>query len=92
MFTTDEIQLISEGLDALRGHAALEEFSATLMGAMIARNKEEALSEAQKGKDRLHKIKVEQVALEERIILLKAKLIQLRDRAEVNELTVQKEG
>ncbi len=90
MFSYDEVSMLFDGLDALENKASSDQLTSTLIGAMLPRpegtNVDEFLDE-QLG--RFDEIKQEQAPLKERIIMLKAKLIQMRDSALVADLDME---
>jgi len=83
MFTEDELELLQEGLDAVLSKKSAEMLNDLLLGTMLASSKEEASLEAHKATQRMKMEKEENKALQNRIILLKAKLIQLSDKIAV---------
>jgi len=86
MFTKDEFELLNDALNALRASKARDQLMSGMIGAMLARSKEEAQANFEsmtKDED------MKDENLEERIILLRAKLIMLRDKREVDEFVSQ---
>ena len=81
MFSQDEIQLICKALDALESKKSSDELFTTLMGGILIsdENKRDKLFE--ESRERMENPGQEQDILKERIILLKAKLIQMKDKA-----------
>lgn len=84
MLNNDDIQILMEALDALESKASRDAFSMSMIGLMLMDDKEEARREAER---ELEKAKAETEGMKERIILLKAKLIQMKDKRAVDEMS-----
>ena len=86
MFTTDEFELLFEALGALESKASSDMLTSMMLGMAFAEDKEEFMERAEKDKERIMR---EAVPMGERIILMKAKLIQLRDRLMIDNLDTE---
>ncbi len=90
MFTYDEVSMLFDGLDALEKKASSDQLTSTLLGMMLPKpdgtDDKEYIDEQM---DRFDEIAQEQKPLKERIIMLKAKLIQMRDSALVASLDME---
>ncbi len=86
MFTNDEIDLINEGLDALKSKASSDMFSASLIGLILSSDKESGKKNVDDTMAEFDSEKGDRRLLEDRITLLRAKLIQLRDKRLVEEV------
>lgn len=85
MFSEEEIELLMEGLDAIKKNKMNNAFTSGLIGAMFSKG-EDRDAETNKMKLKLEEAERESKVLEERIIMLKAKLLQTRDKATVSEV------
>ncbi len=83
MFTTEEIDLISEGLDALKNKAGSDWFNESMIDMMFSKDSSESIK---KSKAKFDAEKADRQLLEDRITLLRAKLIGLRDKQLVDEV------
>ena len=88
MLTNADIDTLLEALDALRTKESNSAFTSVLLGAMLTKNedKEEWSAKADKT---MEEARQKGKSIEETIILLKAKLIGMRDRALVEEMSAQ---
>ena len=86
MFTTDEFELLLEALDALESKSSSDMLTSMMLGIAFAEDKEEFMERAEKDRERVMR---EAVPTRERIILMKAKLIQVRDRLMINDLDTE---
>ncbi len=84
MLNNDDIKLLMEALDALEQKASRDGFASAMIGMMLSDDKEKARLEAHQ---EMEKAKLETEAIEEEIILLKAKLIQMKDKRTVDEMS-----
>lgn len=82
MLTSDEINLLIEALETWESEGGIE---AALIATLMTRDKPEREAEAFI-EERHREFKGQQRLKKERSIMLKAKLLQLRDKAEVEEL------
>ena len=79
MFTNDEIDLISESLDALKSKAGMDHIMVGMFSAVLApKDASKEILDEQKAE--FDAKEDERRLLEDRIIMLRAKLIQLRDK------------
>jgi hypothetical protein len=83
--TTNEIRTLMQGLDALQAKEATELFTGALLGAALARDKEEAMDNIKKDQEKYRQNEEARIRLGEQIILLKAKLLRLRDAATLHD-------
>ncbi len=81
MFTNDEIDLINDALDALTSKAGMDHFTFSMLGVMLSPDKESREETIEKENTEYEAKEQERKMLEERITLLRAKLIQVRDKA-----------
>ena len=92
MFTDDEVELLMESLDALQ---AKESSDMLLMGMMrigFTNSKEEAENVSDEVLNEMKEAQEKSKGLKNRIILLKAKLIQMQDASAVEEAKKFLEG
>lgn len=86
MFDSSEIDLLIEGLDSLGAKESLGDLIGLTLGAMVAEgeNREKYIE-----KQRIEREEREEQnkARDERVIIIKAKLIKLRDKALVQDVT-----
>lgn len=87
MFTEAEIELISDGLDALEAKAGSDFVEMGLIGAIFSNNKDEYKDMLEKQAEEYRAKSDERKLLRQRIILLKAKLIQMSDALAVKDAT-----
>ena len=85
MLTNDDIAILIKALDAYQNQATGKAITSTLLGVMLTR-KEDRQAVIDEADSVMEKAKAESAALEETVILLKAKLIQMRDNATAKEL------
>ena len=83
MFTPDEISLIMEALDALESKAAKDNLVFSMLSVALA-PPDEKDTVMKKAEREFEQKDAAQKMLEERVILLKAKLIQLRTTAAID--------
>jgi hypothetical protein len=83
MFTNDEIELIGEALDALKNKAGSDWFNESMIGMILSKDSDESIK---KSKAKFDAKKDDRQLLEDRITLLRAKLIGLRDKQLVDEV------
>ncbi len=81
MFSQDEVQLISDALDALETKQSSSELMTLMMGGLLIRDDDTRQEFIDESKSRMENPGQDQEVLKERIILLKAKLIQMKDKA-----------
>jgi len=82
--TNEEIDLLQKGLDSIERAEKTGNMMNDLMKAMMAKDDPEAQLKIESDmKDRVLKERPQYQRLEERVILLKAKLIQMKDKNEV---------
>lgn len=84
MFTESELELLIEGLDAIMSHKAASFLNDALFGAILASSREEAEDNMDKSLRKMSEDKESQKVMQNRITLLKAKLIQLSDELAVS--------
>lgn len=83
-----DLELLMKALDALNSRSALTGVMGTMLGVMMSRDEEQVNRTLRNAEQHELKRQREQELLAERIILVKAKLIRLKDRAVVEgELT-----
>ena len=80
MFNEDEIELLFSALDALQHENSSQALVSTMIMAMMPRDQELTPGELTENYNSQVETEQQQV-LEERVILLKAKLIGIRDKA-----------
>jgi len=92
-FTRNEVNLIFDGLDAILQRDSQNVFIRGFFQAMSPTPEEQLMSQEELTKHMEHKMKKDhdeiektQKMLKDRIILLKAKLIQIRDKIEVDSI------
>ena len=85
MLTYEEIQLLIEALDALGAKASSDRFVTSLICAMLAQDKEQR-DAALAGMKLDEAAQREKQLLSERIVMIKSKLLQMRDAVEVQEI------
>lgn len=86
MFTSEEVKMLFDGLDALESKSAIDDLMVSVFGAALSRSNEERKEFLDKQKQEKDKQEYANQILKERIILLKAKLIQMKDKAFIEEL------
>lgn len=77
----EDIRLLMETLDALERQDESKLFSSTLMGLMLARSEKQAEEVIASAEQQGAEARQKRELFSERIILLKAKLIQMKDKA-----------
>ena len=85
MFETHEIEMLMEALDALEKEESSSLALSGLIGLVLARPGERDVV-MEENKREMEEAKHKGVILRDRITLLKAKLIQLRDKALVEDI------
>ena len=85
MFTHDEIEMLFEALDALESSKQKNAMMGGMLGLMLSKDRDEA---ERNFKEKMESASPDQI-LKERIILLKAKLISMKDRAFVDGVTAE---
>lgn len=83
MFTQDEVELLMEALDALESKKSTDSLLKGIFKTMLSPTEEGARKAAE---DVGQEVSKGDPLLRDRIILLKAKLIGVRDRMEVSDL------
>ncbi len=83
MFTNDEIELIGEALDALKNKAGSDWFNESMIDMMFSKDSNGSIK---KSKAKFDAEKGDRQLLEDRITLLRAKLIGIRDKQLVDEV------
>ena len=86
MLTNDDIDVLIEALDALQFKHGNSAFTSVLLGAMLSKNKDEDTFRAEANKT-MEEARQKGKSMEETVILLKAKLIGMRDRVLVDEMS-----
>ena len=84
----EDIELLMESLDALEKKGGSGRMVGSLLGLMLSRDEEQR----DEMLDKLHpdsETERDEKLLAERIIIIKAKLLSMRDKAEAHELTVE---
>lgn len=89
MLSNSEIDMLQQGLDALESSASHEGLMGMMLGTMLAPDKESRDRLMEERRIEMEQKKTEQQRLRERIILLKAKLIQMKDGCEVEAIIAQ---
>lgn len=87
-FTTKELDILFEALDALESKQATDSALSSMLGVMVIRDEEEREKFMNKQELELAAAKEKNRNLREQIILLKAKLIGMKDREYINELNL----
>lgn len=85
MFNASEIELLFEALDALEGKGGSEMLVSMLMTAGLTKG-DQRDEEMNKLKEEHEQKEADRRLLKERIILIKAKLIQMRDKSEAQKI------
>lgn len=89
MLSNIEIDMLQQGLDALESSASRDGLFGMMLGTMLAPDKESRDRMMEERRIEEESKRVEQQLLRERIVLLKAKLIQMKDVAEVEAIIAQ---
>lgn len=80
MLTIKDIQILIEAVDAWEKKSSVDSLMGTMLSAMFSRSKEDfERIQADMNKDDFDSVHLEQIR-KEKAILLKAKLIQIRDK------------
>ena len=87
MFTFEEIDLLSSGLDELAAKSTKDDMVGMLLGTMLSENKEQAKQRLEEAQQKRKEQEGDRIRFKERIILVKAKLINLKDKVAVEVLT-----
>ena len=87
MFTIEEIDLLSSGLDELAAKSTKDDMVGMLLGTMLSENKEQAKQRLEEAQQKSKEQEGDRIRFKERIILVKAKLINLKDKVAVEVLT-----
>jgi len=87
MFTIEEIDLLSSGLDELAAKSIKDDMVGMLLGTMLSENKEQAKQRLEEAQQKRKEQEGDRIRFKERIILVKAKLINLKDKVAVEVLT-----
>jgi len=85
MLEYEDYELLMDGLDALEAKAGSNRLMTGLIGTMLAKD-EEQREEMKTKFEASQEQQREERLLKERVIMIKAKLLHLRDRAEVKML------
>ena len=88
MFNEEEIGVLFKALDALERAQVQDHMMGVVMGAMLIRDEEERDEFMEKKEAELAAEQKAAQVQTERIILLKAKLISMRDKAEIDLLSM----
>ena len=88
-FSDSDIELLMEALDALEKKDVNDAFTTGLLGAMLTKDKDERMNDFEKT---MNDAQEKSKGLKNRIILLKAKLIQMQDEMLVSEAKIYAEG
>lgn len=83
MLNRDDIELLMEALDALKSQDGTTSLMSMMLGTMLADSKEQAAQRIEEVKREMDVSREKQRCLEERIILVKAELIRMRDRVDI---------
>ena len=83
MFTIEEIDILIDGVDAWAAKSGSDRIMGTMIGMMFSKDKEEAIKVAEKEKAAAKNAEAAEKRRKEQAILLKAKLIQLKDSEEI---------
>lgn len=75
-FTVQDIDLLMQGLDAITKAESSSDFNTLMIGAMLS--KEDAETQAKKFEAKMEQRRRERAERDEQIILVKAKLIQVK--------------
>ena len=84
MLNNNDIDILLKALDAYKSQASSSGLMSVMLSAMLTK-KEDKSEWQREANEIMEKAKREGESLEETVILLKAKLIQMRDRAIVEE-------
>lgn len=85
--TNEDIDMLMKGLDALKSQIGSSALMGVMFSAMLTKKEERESDFEQNAKRKMEDANREATALDEQVILLKAKLIQMRDRSTVNEMS-----
>jgi len=83
MLNRDDIELLMDALDALKAKASSDSMMGMMIGVMLSDSKEQAQSRIEEMERKEAGKREKQRCMEERIILVKAELIRMRDRVDV---------
>lgn len=86
MLANEDVAVLLKALDAYKAQASSQAMMSLMLTAMISKKDDDAEFE-RKADEKMENAKRETEAIEEVIILLKAKLIQMRDRSTVDEMS-----
>lgn len=89
MLTSEDIDMLQDSLDALEKAEYRDGMMEMMLGTMLAPNKEARDEMMAKHESDMASKKIKRQRLRERIVLLKAKLIQMNDSAEVDAIMAQ---
>lgn len=89
MFNSNEIDILMEALDAWESKDSMSDLLVTMLGAGMAKDEASRDSYLEERQIEMEKRKLEQRTRKEQAILIKAKLIQMRDRADIEELDME---
>jgi hypothetical protein len=85
-FTTNEIDLLMKGLDALVAEFFHEKFAILTIGAILSSEAEKFSEFVENQQEDFTEGEKERELLSERVILIKAKLIRMKDEAMAQEI------
>ena len=86
MFTNEELDMLMRALDALESSESTNSLLSTMLGGLISKNAEDARKYMEGQTKKFEDGEAARRQLKDRIIVLKAKLISLRDTNIVSEM------
>ncbi len=88
-FSLDEIRLLMKGLDSIEKAESQSEMMSGLLGAMLSKSEEDAKKRAEELETKMKASEEKREQMRERIILLKAKVLLLKDSETADEFLKQ---